>query len=82
MAPYAWGSVSFAGLIGILGVAAVSKDFLKSDLNFFRSVSLVLMRGKISVSKGIKVHDIGKKGAVERGSIGFGEDLMADTETA
>lgn len=43
-------------------------------------MGLVLMRGKISVSEGIKVDDIGKKSPINRGAIGFGEDLVADTE--
>jgi hypothetical protein len=80
LAPNARGGVPFASFIGILGTGAFAKNFLKSDLDFFGSMGLVLMRGKISVSEGIKVDDIGKKSPINRGAIGFGEDLVADTE--
>jgi hypothetical protein len=80
LTPNARRGVPLASFVGILGTGTFAKNFLKSDLDFFRGVSLVLMRGKISVSEGIKVDDIGKKSPVDRGAIGFGEDLVTDTE--
>ena len=81
MTPYTGRSVSFFCFIRKLRITALTKNLLKCNFDFFRSVSLILVGSEERVRKCIKINDISQKVSIVTKGIGLAEDSVTNTKT-